>query len=58
MGSGGITPAFLTLALGGGEWSALRPGRFTPVEIAPVTHCIGGWVGSRATLDAVKNRKT
>jgi hypothetical protein len=27
---------FLTSALGGGEWSALRPGRFTPGEEAPV----------------------
>jgi hypothetical protein len=28
MGSGGIAP--LTLALDGGEWSASRPGHFTP----------------------------
>jgi hypothetical protein len=27
---------FLTSALVGGEWSASRPGRFTPVERAPV----------------------
>jgi hypothetical protein len=27
--------AFLTSALDGGEWSASRPGRFTPVERAP-----------------------
>jgi hypothetical protein len=26
---------FLTSALGGGEWSALSPGHFTPREIAP-----------------------
>jgi hypothetical protein len=32
---------FLTSALVG-EWSALRPGRFTPG-----THCIGGWVDPR-----------
>jgi hypothetical protein len=24
--------------------SALPPSRFTPREIAPVTHCTGGWV--------------
>jgi hypothetical protein len=30
--------AFLTLALGGGEWSASRPGRFTSGERAPDTH--------------------
>jgi hypothetical protein len=31
---------FSTLALGGGGWSAPRPGRFTPWEI-PSTHCTG-----------------
>jgi hypothetical protein len=45
------------LALDGGEWSASRPGRFTPRERAPGTHCIGGWVGPRAVLDAVVKRK-
>jgi hypothetical protein len=34
----------LTSALDGGEWSASRPGRFTPREGAPVTRWIGGWV--------------
>jgi hypothetical protein len=43
----------LTSALNGGEWSASRPGRFTPRERAPGTHWIGGWVGPRAVLDAV-----
>jgi hypothetical protein len=47
----------LTLALDGGEWSASRPGRFTPRERAPGTHWIGGWVGHRAILDAVVKRK-
>jgi hypothetical protein len=41
----------LTSALDGGEWSASRPGRFTPRERAPGTHWIGGWVGPRAVLD-------
>jgi hypothetical protein len=36
---------------------ASRPGRFTPRERAPGTHWIGGWVGSRAVLDAVVKRK-
>jgi hypothetical protein len=31
----------LTSALDGGEWSASRPGRFTPRERAPGTHWIG-----------------
>jgi hypothetical protein len=49
--------AFLTSALDGGEWSASRPGRFTPREKAPFTHWIGGSVGPRADLDAVVKRK-
>jgi len=36
---------FLTPVLHGGEWSASRPGRFTPEERASGTHWIGGWVG-------------
>jgi hypothetical protein len=47
----------LTSALDGGEWSASRPGRFTPREKAPGTHWIGDWVGPRAVLDAVVKRK-
>jgi hypothetical protein len=47
----------LTLALEGGEWSASRPGRFTPRERAHGTHWIGGWVGLRAILDVVVKRK-
>jgi hypothetical protein len=47
----------VTSALDGGEWSASRPGRFTPRERAPGTHWIGGWVGSRAVVDAVMKRK-
>jgi hypothetical protein len=39
------------------EWSASRPGRFTPREGTPVTNWIGGWVGPRAGLDAVVKRK-
>jgi hypothetical protein len=49
--------AFVTSALDGGEWSASRHGRFTPREIAPGTHWIGGWVGTRAGLDTEVNRK-
>jgi hypothetical protein len=47
----------LTSALDEGEWSASRPGRFTPRESATGTHWIGGWIGSRALLDAVVKRK-
>jgi hypothetical protein len=40
------TQVFLTSVLVGGEWSATRPGRFTPS-----THCTGGWMNSSAGLD-------
>jgi hypothetical protein len=48
---------FLTSALAEGEWSASRPGRFTPVERDPGTHWIGGWVDPRAAPDDVEKRK-
>jgi hypothetical protein len=56
-GSGGIAPPFLTSVLNGGEWSAARPSRFIPREVAPVIQRIGDWVGSRAFLEAVERRK-
>jgi hypothetical protein len=56
-GSGGVAPPFLTLVLDGGEWSASRPGRFTPEESAPGTHWIGGWVGPRVRLDSMEKRQ-
>jgi hypothetical protein len=46
-----------TSALAGGEWSASRPGRFTPGKRVHGTHWIGGWVSPRAGLDAVEKRK-
>jgi hypothetical protein len=52
-----VTPHFLTLALGGREWSASRLGRFTARESAPNTHWIGSWVGPRAGLDDVEKIK-
>jgi hypothetical protein len=48
---------FLTSALAGCEWSALRPGRFTPGEIAPGTQWIVGWVDPRGGLDDLEKRK-
>jgi hypothetical protein len=47
----------LISALDGREWSASRPGRFTPRERVPGTHGIGGWVGPRAVLVGVVKRK-
>jgi hypothetical protein len=55
-GSGGIPPPLLTAALDGGEWSPSRPGHFTPKEIAPGVHWIGGWVGPRSSPDAVEKK--
>jgi hypothetical protein len=49
MGSGDTAPPFWTSEQDGAEWSASRPGRFTPWERAAGTHWIGGW----ASLDAV-----
>jgi hypothetical protein len=54
-GSGGIAQKFLTSALDGGQWSAPRPGGFTPEERTLNTHRIGGWIGPG--LDAVRWRK-
>jgi hypothetical protein len=46
-----LSHIFLTSALVG-EWSASRPGRFTPgKEAPPHTHCIEGRVDPRAGLD-------
>jgi hypothetical protein len=45
MGSGGTVPPFLTSALDGGEWSALRLGRFTPKDRSfwyPLNGRLGG----------------
>jgi hypothetical protein len=58
MGGGGcIDPSLLTLAVDGGEWSASRPGRFTPGESASTTHWVGGCVGTRTSLGTVKKWK-
>jgi hypothetical protein len=48
---------FLTSALGRGEWSASRTGRFTPGERAPGTHWIGGRVDPSAGPDEVDKSK-
>jgi hypothetical protein len=48
---------FFSSALAAGEWSASRPGRFTPAERAPGTHWIAGWVDSTAGLDDLEKGK-
>jgi hypothetical protein len=55
--SGDVAPSFLTSALDGDVWSASRPYRFTSGEKDPGAHWIGGWVGARAGLDAMENRR-
>jgi hypothetical protein len=47
----------LTSALDGGGSSASPLDCFTRRERAPGTHWIGGWMGPRAVLDAMVNRK-
>jgi hypothetical protein len=36
----------------------IHPSCFTPTERARVAHCIGSWVGTRATLDIFQMKKT
>jgi hypothetical protein len=57
MGREAISLPFLISALDGSEWLTSSPDRFTPKEQAPSTHCIKGWVGSEAGLDAVEKRR-
>jgi hypothetical protein len=45
---------FLDLGTSRNEWSASRPGRYTPRERAHGTHWIGGWVDLRAGLDEME----
>jgi hypothetical protein len=46
----------LTSALDAAEWSASRPGRFTPGKEPPSTHRTGGWVDPKAILDMAVKR--
>jgi len=50
---------FLTSSLGGvgGERSASHPGHFSPGEQSKGSLWIGGWVRTRAGLEALENRK-
>jgi hypothetical protein len=44
----------LNSALDKGEWSATRPGLFTPGETALGSHYIAGWVDPKSGLDAME----
>lgn len=35
----------------------LHPAALSPAEIVPDTHCTGGWLGFRADMDAVAEKK-
>jgi hypothetical protein len=54
VGEWNIAPIFMTSAVDEVKWSASRPCRFTPEERSSVTLWLGGWLGSRAGLDAVQ----
>jgi hypothetical protein len=55
-GGSGYSFTILIIALDEGKWSALHPGQFTSGERALDTHCVGGWVGPRASLDALEKK--
>jgi hypothetical protein len=57
MNTYGGVDVFLNSALVGGEWSASRPGRSSPREIAPGTHWTGGSVGPRIGMNGMEGRK-
>jgi hypothetical protein len=52
-----MDPHFLDLGTSWRKVVSFKPCRFTPGEIAPDTHWIGGWVGPRVGLDDVEKRK-
>jgi hypothetical protein len=49
--------SFSTLALDWGEWSSCPSRALAPGKGPPGTHCTGGWVGPRASLDTEARRK-
>jgi hypothetical protein len=53
----GIALPLFTWAIDGGEWPASCPGHFNPGENASGTHLIKAWMGPRAGLKAMENRK-
>jgi hypothetical protein len=52
-----MAPPFLASTLDEGERSDPSLCSFIPVETSDGTHCIGGWVGPKAGLEAVEKRK-
>lgn len=54
LGTEGVIPLILNLALDGGDWSVSRPGYFTLRETTSGNNWEGGRVGSRTGLDALE----
>jgi len=50
--------AFLTVVLGGNEWSVSRFGRLTATERVPSTHWMGVGTGTKACMDVVGKKKS
>jgi hypothetical protein len=48
--NGSMAPSFLYSALDEGELPGSHPYRFIHGETAPVTDCVGGWLGPRDAL--------
>jgi hypothetical protein len=57
LAGGGILHAFSSLVPDGGERLASRPSRFSPNGRPHFIHWIGDWVGPRAGLDAVTEKR-
>jgi hypothetical protein len=55
--SGIIGPPIIISVLERGDLAASRPCGFTPGKRVPGNHWIGGWVGPRAGLDTMEERK-
>jgi hypothetical protein len=58
MGEWRYSTTIPNLGTDGGEWSASNPGRLTLSERVPGTQFIGRRKGSKASLDAVENKKS
>lgn len=48
--------AFVSSVLEESDYSASRPGLYTPRHRAPFTHRIGGWMGPEVGLDTLVKR--
>jgi len=57
-GSGGIASGILNLDTRGKWVVSFTPQPLYPQGRVPGTHCAGGWVGTRAGLDAAGKRKS